>query len=103
MDKRLYALSVGCYLDDMIIITARNDQEHLQNLTAVLQRLDQHGVKLKKSKCFFFKPYIQYLGFIVDARSLHPTPDKIEAIIDDEHPRYVTELQSFVGLVNYYR
>ena len=44
--------SVGCILDD-IIITGKNDAEHLKNLELVLNRLDQMNIKLGKEKCFF--------------------------------------------------
>ena len=41
-----------CYLDD-ILVTGQSDAEHLQNLETVLQRLQRHGVRLKKEKCNF--------------------------------------------------
>ena len=102
MDKLLQGLSVGCYLDD-IIVTGRDDAEHLENLNAVLKRLDQYGIKLRKSKCSFLQPSVQYLGFKIDANGLHPTPDKVEAIMNAPAPKNIKQLQSFLGLINYYR
>ena len=102
MDKILQGLSVGCYLDDLII-TGRNDDEHYANLDAVLKRLDQHGIKLRRPKCFFLQSSVQYLGFTIDADGLHPTSDKVRAILEAARPGNVNELQSFLCLVNYYR
>ena len=48
-----------CYLDD-ILVTRESDQDHLQNLQAVLQRLHQSGLRLKKSKCRFMEDSVQY-------------------------------------------
>ena len=50
MDKVLQGLDVGCFFDDLII-TGRDDDEHLRNLDAVLQRLQQFGFKLQERKC----------------------------------------------------
>lgn len=43
---------VGVFLDD-VIISGRNDQEHLETLHKVLQRLQHYGLKIKTSKCAF--------------------------------------------------
>ena len=49
MDKILQGLNgVSCYLDD-ILITGRDDTEHLTNLKKVLERLEEYGVQLKKA------------------------------------------------------
>ena len=53
MDTMLQGLQgVVCYLDD-ITITGKNSKEHLQNLEAVLQRVQDYGFRLLKEKCFF--------------------------------------------------
>ena len=51
------------YLDDVIIIG--NFEEHLQNLRSVLQQLRESKLKLKPSKCYFFKTEVEYLGHII--------------------------------------
>ena len=43
---------VICYIDD-ILVTGANDSDHLNNLATVLQRLETHGVRMKKAKCEF--------------------------------------------------
>ena len=47
-------------------------------------------------------PSVEYLGHIIDAKGLHPSPEKIRAIKDAPEPQNVTELKSFLGLLNYY-
>ena len=88
---------MACYLDD-VLITGRNDHDHLKHLEALLQRLHDHGLQLKKSKCAFMQLSVEYLGYQVDAEGLHTTAGKVKA----PKPGYVKQLRSFLGLVNYY-
>lgn len=89
------------YLDD-IILTGSNDQDHLQTLDRVLQRLEEVGLRLKRSKCSFMEKEVTFLGHRVDATGLHPVPEKVKAVQDAPTPTTVTELKSYLGLLNYY-
>ena len=92
---------VSVYLDD-ILVTGKNTSDHLDNLHLVLQRLESAGLTLKKSKCTFAVPSVEYLGHVIDAQGLHPSQSKIKAIRDAPSPTNITELKSFLGLLNYY-
>src|SRR5437762_1588455 len=46
---------------------------------------------------------IEYLGHIVDGDGLRPNPQLVQALVDFPRPKTLKELQSFLGLVNYYR
>ena len=50
---------VQVMLDDMII-TGKDDQEHLQNLDEVLARLEEYGLRLNLDKCQFFKDSVTF-------------------------------------------
>ena len=102
MDQILQGLDgVICYLDD-ILVSGKSENEHLEILQKVLERLKEHGIRVKKSKCAFMKASVQYLGHIIDADGLHATDSKIQAITEARAPRNVQELRSFLGLLNYY-
>ena len=92
---------VCVYLDD-ILISGTSEADHLQNLHLVLQQLENAGLTLKKSKCKFRVSSVEYLGHIIDANGLHPSESKVKAIRDAPTPTNVTELKSFLGLLNYY-
>ena len=92
---------VACYIDD-IVITGKSTKEHLDHLEEVLKRLSEHRVKTK-DKCRFFEDSVEFLGHMIDAKGIHTTPDKLQAIVDAPAPRNVNELRSFLGLLNYYR
>ena len=87
-----------CYLDD-ILVSGRTEAKHLDNLRKVLQKLKDHGIRAKKSKCAFMKASVQYLGHVIDADGLHPSDAKLKAIVNAPTPTNVTELRSFW---NYY-
>ena len=66
------------YLDDMIIFS-KTPEEHIERLQVVLQKLRAAGLKLKPSKCKFFRDHISYLGHIVSRQGVETDP-KIQVI-----------------------
>ena len=74
----------------------------LQILEKVLQILKTAGLHQNCSKCLFLQPKIDYLGYIIDQNGIHPTEEKVRAIKEAPDPYNVTELCSFLGIINYY-
>ena len=93
--------NVSVYLDD-ILITGKSDEEHLKTVEGVLARLEKAGLRLKRSKCKFMLPSIEYLGHTISASGLQPTKEKVRAIVEAPAPHNVSQLKSFLGLLNYY-
>ena len=83
-------------------MTGSSDAEHLQNLSAVFQRLKQNGLRLKKNKCSFFQSSVKYLGHIIDKDGIRPSNDKVKAIQEMPIARDQAKLCSFLGLVTYF-
>ncbi len=93
--------NVACIQDD-ILVTGKDDIDHLQNLEAVLNRLEEYGLHLKLDKCTFMQKSGIYMGCIISAEGIHPTEEKIAAIKKAPRPENVTQLRSFLGMVNYH-
>ena len=89
------------YLDD-IVIFSKTQEEHIEHLDAVLQRLIHVGLKLKPSKCDLFKSEIVYLGHRVTAEGIHPDPKGISTVQEMVAPETVTGVRKFVRLVSHY-
>ena len=92
---------VVCRVDD-ILVSGKNDQDHLRNLAEVLTRLESAGLRLKLAKCKFMQHSVEYLGYRVDANGLHAIEKKVEAIRNAPAPGNQQQLRSFLGMVNYY-
>ena len=92
---------VCVYIND-ILVTGETEQQHFKTLDEVLDRLNKAGVRLKREKCACMLPSVEYLGHKISAAGLQPADEKVRAIADAPTPRNVTQLRSFLGLVNYY-
>jgi hypothetical protein len=102
MENLLQGIPRVCvYLDD-ILVTGATEQEHLANLAQVLQRLQSAGMRLKSSKCAFLLSSVSYLGHIISAEGLRTAESKVQAVVDAPNPKNLSELRSFLGMVNYY-
>ena len=102
MENVLQGIPNTCiYLDD-VLVTGKTPESHLANLEEVLAKLQSAGLCLKRSKCSFMMSSVEYLGHRISAKGIQPTEDKVRAVKDAPVPTNVTQLRSFVGLVNYY-
>ena len=93
---------VLAYLDD-ILIYSETFEEHLNHVKLVLLRLRKHKLYGKLSKCDFAKKEVEYLGHNVSATGVSMEDSKIQTIKEWPKPTKKVEVQSFLGLVNYYR
>ncbi|CAF3365123.1 unnamed protein product, partial [Rotaria sp. Silwood2] len=102
MDQMLSGLEgTVCYLDD-IIVTGKNKIDHLNNLNKVFNKIKDYGFHINKGKCIFLSNYVEYLGFIVDKNGVHTSPSKTKAIVEMPKPTNISQLRSFLGMVNHY-
>ena len=90
------------YLDDIIVFSSSVSQ-HVQRLEVVLDRLQREGLKVKLSKCSFFRREVGYLGHIISDQGVATDPAKIESVAKWPRPGQVSELRSFLGFASYYR
>ena len=66
------------------------------------QRLREADLKLKDSKCNYFKTHVQYLGHLVSGKGIKPLPEKLESIKKMPAPTTPKEIKQFLGLLGYY-
>ena len=85
-----------------MIITSKTDEEHLENLEKLLKRQQDAGLKATKENCEFFRDIVQFCGHEINSEGFHKTQDKIEAVDDAPRPENVSQLRSFLGIVNSY-
>ena len=102
VDNLIQGLAGTVGYQDDILVTGKDDAEHIANLDAVLQRLSAAGLRLNKDKCVFMATEATYLGYRIDEKGLHPIKEKVRAIVEAPAPTNVSELRSYLGLLNYY-
>ena len=86
---------------DDIIIYGSTPQEHDQRLEATMKVVKEVGLKLQKAKCEVGVQQLTYLGDTISAEGLKPDQRKVEAIQNIESPGNKTDLQRFLGMINY--
>ena len=90
------------YLDDVIVF-GQDFSTCLQNLSQVLSRFQEAGLKLKPSKCDLFQKEVAFLGHRVSVEGVRCDPAKLEAVSKWPRPETCAEVRSFLGLANYYK
>ena len=93
---------VFVYLDDLLIVS-QTVQEHQEHVKKVLTKLQQAGLKLKPSKCSFAQQQVEYLGHTLTPDGVSPNEKNMQAEKQFPRPTCCKEVQSFLGLVNFYR
>jgi hypothetical protein len=90
------------FFDD-IFVYSKSLEDHISHLQQVLAILRANCLTVKKSKCTFAAPRVEYLGHIISSAGVATDPAKISTIQSWTPPKSVTQLRSFLGLTRYYR
>ena len=69
-----------CYYIDDLLVTGLTEEEHLQNLTCMLYRLQKQGMQLKQEKRATLQNTVEYLKYQIDANGVHTAPSKLQII-----------------------
>ncbi|EGT56159.1 hypothetical protein CAEBREN_11698 [Caenorhabditis brenneri] len=102
MDKLINGLDgTSAYLDDLIV-TGSTIEEHNSRVHALMQKIQDFGFRIRMEKCSFLQHEIKYLGFVINKDGRKPDPEKIQHIKNMPKPENVSQLRSFLGLVQFY-
>ena len=103
MNKVLNGLNFAfAYLDD-IIIFSETAEEHMKHIQIIIDRLKAAQLKLKKSKCAFFKKELHYLGHLLTTEGIKPKLEKVRAVHEMKPPTSPKGVREFIGMVGFYR
>ena len=92
---------VVVFIDD-ILIYSQNEEEHEKHLRIVLQRLRDHQLNAKFSKCEFWLNTVKFLGHTISSEGISVDPSKVQEVMDWKPPTSVHQIHSFLGLAGYY-
>jgi hypothetical protein len=93
---------VVVFIDD-ILVFSRNEEEHEEHLRLVLQKLREHQLYVKFSKCDFWLKEVSFLGHIITDGGIAVDPSKVQDVLNWNSPKNVPEMRTFLGLAGYYR
>ena len=86
---------------DDILVSGKDELNHLANLEKVLSRLSSAGLRLRLDKCLFMQSSVTYCGYVITGDGIQPMAAKVEAIKNAPEPKDVSQLRAFLGLLNY--
>ena len=89
------------WLDDIIVVTSGNKQDHEKKLFDVLNKLEKAGYRASKRKSEFFMKQTKWLGHEIDENGIKPNEEKVEAILKLNPPENTKELKYFLGAIQY--
>ena len=90
------------YIDDVIVYSPTFD-EHLKHLQITFDALREAKLTVKASKCNWGKLEVKYLGHLISNKTVKPDPAKVSAVQSFPTPKCLKDLQTFIGLIGYYR
>jgi len=90
------------YLDDILIFT-ETEEEHEQAVWRVLEVLAEHKLFLRPEKCEFHRKQIEYLRLVISENKVEMDSVKVAGVRDWPTPENQTDVQAFIGFVNFYR
>uniref|UniRef100_A0A1Y1LVD3 RNA-directed DNA polymerase n=1 Tax=Photinus pyralis TaxID=7054 RepID=A0A1Y1LVD3_PHOPY len=91
------------YVDD-IVVASKTFEEHEGHLRLIFSKLKEANMTINVKKSKFLQEEIQFLGHIVRRKEgIRINPERLEAIRGCQPPRNLKELQSFLGMCNFYR
>jgi len=93
---------VVVYLDNILIFT-KTEEEHEQAVQRVLEILTEHKLFLCLEKYEFYRKQIEYLGLVILENKVVMDPVKVAGVHEWPVPENRTDVQAFIGFVNFYR
>ena len=93
---------VVVFIDD-IMVYSKNEEDHKEHLRLILEKLREHQLYAKFSKCELWLKEVGFLGHVISGEDIAVDPTKVQSVTEWLAPTSVSEIRSFLGLAGYYR
>ena len=90
------------YMDD-ILIHGNTEQEYLERLEKVFERLRKHKLTVNPKKCKLGLRQVEYVGHVIDHEGITFDRTRLQEVIDFKLPETKGELKGMLGVANYLR
>ena len=89
------------YQDD-IMVYGRTEAELNKRFNAVKERLSSRNLTINEKKSVSFSKSVSFLGYEISAEGIKPGSKHVEKLLQLQPPQNVKEVESFIGLINYF-
>jgi hypothetical protein len=90
------------FIDDILVYSI-SEEEHEEHLCLALQKLREHRLYAKLSKCECWIKQVAFLGHVISKGGISMDLSKVQDVLSWNVPTSVGDIQSFLGLARYYR
>ena len=95
-------ICVLIYMDD-ILIFSKSAEEHCQHVCQVFEHLNKKRWHVEQKKCMLFLEEVEFLGHVISSKGIKVAHDKVDAVKSWPKPETVQDVQTSLGLANFYR
>ena len=90
---------VFVYIDD-ILVTGNTIEQHNNRLQKVQRIIKDNNLRVN-DKCLYNVQQVVFLGHLITPGGIHPTRDRIDAMLQMPTPKSPKDIRRFLGMVNY--
>jgi len=94
-------VTVAAFIDDVIVGTEM-EEGHDKLVAEVIRRLEANDLYVKPEKCKWKVREVGFLGVVIELEGIKIEEEKVKGVMEWPTPKYVKDVQKFLGLVNYY-
>ena len=92
---------VAVFIDD-VIVGMETEEEHNKLVAEVIRRLEENDLYVKPEKCKWKVREVEFLGVVIGPEGIKMEKEKVKGVLEWPTPKYVKDVQKFLGLANYY-
>ena len=93
---------VATFIDN-VIVGIETEEEYDKLVVEVIRRLEANDLYVKLEKCKWKVREVGFLGVVIGPEGIKIEKEKVRGVLEWPTPKYVKDIQKFLGLVNYYR
>jgi len=93
---------VTVFIDDVIVETEM-EKGHNKLVVEVIKRLEENDLYVKPEKYKWKVKEVEFLGVVIGPEGIKMEKEKVKGVLEWLSPKYIKDVQKFLGLENYYR
>ena len=93
---------VAVFIDDIIVGT-ETEKRHDELVAEVIRRLEENDLYVKPEKCKWKVREVGFLSVVIGPEGIKIEEEKVKGVLEWLIPKYIKDVQKFLGLANYYR